>query len=289
MAQPGRPPRRGREPSPKDFALPLPQQTAVRIPKEPNAKENDNVGLWLDKLVPLERDGWALKDKFRDHSLKPFCKKHESPVGAQAQLRQEEMVAAFHGGHGGLHRSLRAQCDGRLLIDYGGANTIETALSFHRIWGVPRVAGSALKGVVRTLLTDEGADPRRVIRLLGDDATKDQQGQAGQVTFYDALPLGGKFELGLDVLTPHYPDYYGKKGPPGEWQDPVPHTFLTVVKTEFVFHLGLSFLPQEERALTIEQRQDELVWLYDALKRALTRYGIGAKTSAGYGRFKATT
>jgi hypothetical protein len=57
--------------------------------------------------------------------------------------------------------------------------------------------------------------------------------------FYDAVPTPGQKDLlALDVLNPHYPDFYRAKDRkvPSDDQDPIPVSFLTVrAEAAFVF------------------------------------------------------
>ncbi|MEN2998479.1 MAG: type III-B CRISPR module RAMP protein Cmr6, partial [Brevinematia bacterium] len=99
------------------------------------------------------------------------------------------------------------------------------------------------------------------------------QEQKGRVIFMDAYPVS-EIKLELDIMNPHYPDYYSKNQPPADWQNPVPITFLTVGKTKFQFLL----LSRDESLL------EKATIL---LKNALKEHGIGAKTSLGYGIFDA--
>jgi len=98
------------------------------------------------------------------------------------------------------------------------------------------------------------------------------QKQKGKVIFFDAYP-DESIELKIDIMNPHYPDYYGGDKPPADWQNPVPIKFLTVEKTKFLFYLA-------------SRDKDLLTKAENLLKDALKNYGIGAKTSLGYGVFE---
>jgi hypothetical protein len=78
----------------------------------------------------------------------------------------------------------------------------------------------------------------------------------------------------VDVLTPHHPGYYGKRGdasanPPWDFDDPNPVNFLAV---QGAFHVAL-------------QAPDEAIaaFAFEVLRSALAEAGIGAKTAADYG------
>ncbi|MCX8029872.1 MAG: type III-B CRISPR module RAMP protein Cmr6 [Brevinematales bacterium] len=97
------------------------------------------------------------------------------------------------------------------------------------------------------------------------------QEQKGKVIFMDAYPVDD-IKLEIDIMNPHYPDYYSGDKPPADWQSPNPITFLTVGKTKFQFCL----LSKDDSLL------NKATLL---LKEALKEHGIGAKTALGYGIF----
>jgi CRISPR-associated protein Cmr6 len=103
--------------------------------------------------------------------------------------------------------------------------------------------------------------------------------KAGCAVFLDAIPKE-KPTLQLDIMNPHFPDYYGDNTssvPPTDWQNPSPVLFLTVApNTEFCFAVGW------RGTLNQVLRDQAKEWLIGGL----TELGAGAKTSAGYGYFK---
>jgi len=112
-------------------------------------------------------------------------------------------------------------------------------------------------------------------------------GNAGRAVFFDAIPTSVP-KLELDIMNPHFPDYYGddSKHPtkyPTDWQSPRPVFFLTVApQTEFCFAVGWrGDVDENARHL----RELAKTWLLGGL----TELGAGAKTSAGYGYFSKST
>jgi len=86
------------------------------------------------------------------------------------------------------------------------------------------------------------------------------------------ITVGGSDEPIVNAI------HYAGKEPPTDWQNPVPMKFLTMENTKFEFYLGVKSKNSEE--------------LLDKTKRllleALKEYGIGAKTSLGYGILEET-
>lgn len=164
----------------------------------------------------------------------------------------------------------------RLLINLGGSSVYETSLLIHRNYSVPLVPGTAVKGVTNhygTMLKEEGKiSEQEYIRMFGD------QNRKGEVIFFDALPIveGNKDFVVLDIMNVHYGDYYtdeSGKTPPGDWMNPNPVFFLAVEKgTKFKFSVASKDNDLADKATTL-------------LEEAISKIGVGAKTSAGYGYF----
>lgn len=114
------------------------------------------------------------------------------------------------------------------------------------------------------------------------------QEDSGDCIFYEAvvaeLPKT-KTLFELDVMTPHFKEYYDDVNssspkfnrPPHDGQNPVPISFVAVAAgTTFAFAVGLR--RGGDRAAVSQAVQ----WL----KQALYVLGVGAKTAAGYGVFE---
>ncbi len=103
----------------------------------------------------------------------------------------------------------------------------------------------------------------KIVRIFGN------QQQKGKLIVLDAYPTN--FEgFDIDIMNPHFPDYYDKGEPPADWQNPNPITFLTIPEnTEFNFYF------KNTSAYGGNLEED--------LKKAFEYIGIGAKTAIGYG------
>lgn len=189
------------------------------------------------------------------------------------------------------HRAIRfrAKCSWRMVVGLGEQSLAETDLLVHPIYGLPYVPGSALKGLTRAYMQFEGGgddgdaisnnsttgEPSSLMtRIFGT------QQESGAVIFFDAIPANTEpLQLDVDVMNPHYPDYYRDstgKHPPSDDQKPIPVHFLTVGRATFHFAVAPG-----DRSTTQDDAHLAATWL----KQALRDYGVGAKTNAGYGRF----
>jgi CRISPR-associated protein Cmr6 len=186
----------------------------------------------------------------------------------------------------------------RLVCGMGLPHPVETSILLDRLTGAPYLPGSSVKGMLRgaAKLAAAGEFPTDFVSpqdasfwkgnldLIFGPAVEKTSGPAkGEMVFYDALPEKWPV-LELDVLTPHYAEYYSDKegrNPPADWYNPTPVYFLAVkAGTSFLFwYRSLAGDPQK-------RTQDE-----DAIARllpvALDWLGIGGKKSSGYGWFSA--
>lgn len=174
-------------------------------------------------------------------------------------------------------------CSTRVIVGLGNDTLLEVGMTFNRTYGMPIIPGSALKGLCRRYYLKH---------LNGSGEVKDANGKpvvtakfytlfgstdaGGLITFFDAwcVPTsapGGP--LRQDVITVHHKNYYGKKGatPPTDFDDPTPISFLSATGS-FLFAVKGPTPEWTEFAMNL-------------LKIALADYGVGGKTSSGYGRF----
>lgn len=111
------------------------------------------------------------------------------------------------------------------------------------------------------------------------------QRREGSIIFFDAFPdpkcLEGKNNrkpvLELDIMNPHYQPYYQQGEAPGDWHSPTPIFFFAVPRG-IKFQFAVAARDKEGKKLIEKAR----ALLIDALKN----FGIGAKTSLGYGKLE---
>jgi len=175
----------------------------------------------------------------------------------------------------------------RVAINMGNESILETSIALHPLHGFPFLSGSAIKGVTRHYVKDNGLlGQPDIVRFFGHEpgAVGGPGALAqGDLIFGDAWPQAIGAHLELDLMNPHYGRYYRDGRWPADNQDPVPVTFLAIKKgVAFEFVLALSLkgrLAASTAASTVLDQMEQLV------REALRTYGIGAKTGAGYGYF----
>lgn len=286
----GFPPARGSPPpgggGSQEFGGRLPAAPAdtAEVLRTFNWKDCRNPGLVFERFAPDLSSARAQEAREKKAGLEMVRRCGQERELLQALLARRAALAKEH-----LVKSFTATTRSRLVVGLGRKGTYEVGLSFHRIYGVPYIPGSALKGIARSyaslVLGKAEKDPELqevfgvAIELQGDREPR-RVDRAGEVVFWDAFPEK-PVELDLDVMNPHYPEYYGDtsgRTPPSNWQDPVPVYFLTVA-TGTPFRVTLS------TRRTDAQGQQRLGLASQWLREGLSRLGAGAKTSSGYGYF----
>ncbi len=100
-------------------------------------------------------------------------------------------------------------------------------------------------------------------------------GFAGKAVFYDAIPAVAPVFV-TEMMNPHFPKYYSGNEFPHDAQDPQPVAFLALEKgAQFLCAVG----SRRGNAEVAERG-----WAF--LKYGLREYGIGGKTSSGFGIFR---
>ncbi len=260
----------------------------------------DNPGLVLERYQPVSR-GSAEQAEPYSTFLKEVC--DLSPPGIYAEA-YEEWKAAVLGMPGVRAREFETR--GRVIVGLGAESVRETGITLLHLYGAPVLPGSALKGLARRYLTRRGEarseDELEEIAtvmfgrgagkpVLGKRRSQRENGEeidaaAAYLTYFDAWYVPGSAPrdkpLRRDIITVHHPRYYRSQGkpsgedtlPPVPWDldDPNPVAFISARGRFLVAVLGPDAEGQwAEQALMV-------------LERALADWGIGAKTSSGYGR-----
>jgi CRISPR type III-B/RAMP module RAMP protein Cmr6 len=260
----------------------LPGETEQVLLRQEQACKN--LGLLLDKYAPQTAVRESQEKSIWLRKIEPN-KRIDIRLAKAAYDRWLNATAAAGASH------FRAETDWRMVVGLGGETVLETDLTLHHLYGIPFIPGSALKGLVRmyAALEDKDmyiedaqgkkgpskkidTDHKDILRIFGS------QEKAGSVIFLDAMPLDGRATISLDIMNAHYPEYYGGTKPPTNDQNPNPVTFLTVEKTTFVFALA-------PRRQGNSQDMKDVLDAQEWLKKAIQKYGVGAKTNAGYGYF----
>ncbi len=256
-----------------DYPIPKTTVAALLVHR---GKAPQNPGLLFDRLAP----DWVRQATLKKDGLDAVRTAAERVDVNLLQSIYARWSAAARWAHA---EPFTLQTDWRFVAGLGRKGPLEVGFSFSR-YGFPILPGSSVKGIARAYaLLVEGleADSPDLVAIFGrpPEGEKEEMAQAGGAIYFDAIPVRAP-KLELDVMNPHYPEYYQHKKPPTAWQSPIPVYFLTVAPgTEIAFAVGWrTELDETGLRLLALARQ----WLEGGLKEL----GAGAKTTAGYGYFE---
>jgi len=271
------------------------QEKARFIKSVINGKEYSIIKEFMEDLDHFKTDKNSVEDanlskifdKISDDEFKKFLRRYSNKVFNKSQNfvphlspMNKNLIDFYkekYGARGFSYRKLTLTTKERLLIGIGNPHIYEVGLSLHPLYGIPYIPGSELKGLSRSYykleknLSDKTAE---LAKIFGDQSKK------GSIEFLDAYLSGGQKDIfELDIMDPHYGDYYITKGEkvPADYLTPVPIFFLAIspgTKFEtFVFSMG-------------EEANEILEDVLKAMKKWFNKIGIGAKTTVGYGRME---
>jgi len=164
----------------------------------------------------------------------------------------------------------------------------ENGFAFLHPYGLPYLAGSGVKGVLRRAAQELagsnenfGWSQEVIIQLFGlEPKTGSDMASGGALRFFDVVPeIAGK-SMGVDIMNPHYGDYYQGKSTPHDAGSPIPVFFLVVPPgSKFTFVVDCPRAYHLPEALRIKWRD----MIGAAFTHAFDWLGFGAKTAVGYG------
>jgi|GEM_PF-579179 len=203
------------------------------------------------------------------------------------------------------HKVVDLSTEGRMIVGLGSESVLETGIRLHHTYGMPVIPGSALKGLAahycdhvwgerQTPKPSEDALKFRGARHEDKKNHREAEphgeyhdfifgntDESGCIRFHDAwlLPDSEKEPLKFDVMTPHHVEWNNLTDPkpPTDFDSPVPVPFLSVTGT---FRIAVSW-----HGPSNDQTQNWTELALSLVRDSLFEWGIGGKTSSGYGRF----
>lgn len=255
--------------------LALPRSTSDVFRTTPLESSQLNKGLLFDRYFDRYDQSFAVDSKADSKELQRFVGLAGNSVAIEkAVLRQTSLVNALNG------KLAVFNTDWHFVTGMGNSHPVENGFTWHQTLGTPYIPGSSVKGILRAWMEYSGEATEDLISSWFGDGSDKNQGKAGSLIFFDALPRIQP-HLGIDIMTPHSGNWYanGASGSmkasdiPGDWHTPVPISFLVTKQASFVFSIAPRFF----------QAQFLAVEAVEHLKSALAWLGAGAKTGAGYG------
>ncbi len=217
---------------------------------------------------------------------------------ALAALRARQIAAAEAIGEAVL--IYPAKLSAPLPTGLGNEHPLENGFAFLNPYGLPYLAGSGVKGVLRRAAEElasgewgdrEGWDQATIDTLFGPGEDRLAAGanfRRGALAFWDLLFAPGKNDASLlkvEIMTPHHSGYLQGSGTPHANESPTPIPFLAVAagcEATLFIQIDSAQIPVEQSAL----RSDWKPLMTSALAHAGEWLGFGAKTAVGYGRLE---
>lgn len=256
---------------------------------ETSLTPNNNIySVVVRKLI----ENIAPEFKFTDFSRNITIKLYEAYSCDNPQLRSLLTIASSMVDE--VFRSASRMFDVALLINMEAVTRIvvhtrspfmplEIGVAWHPYLNLPYIPSTALKGVLRAYIEESKAAicDLGIVRLLGSTS------EVSGIFVSDALPVGcSKTLIEPDVLTPHYSEARAdtEYGISEVQARPIPIVFPTIApgtKLKFVIAVDDMHTTQIDR-----QKATCLAKELPGIVERAFEYGIGAKTSVGYGAVK---
>ena len=229
---------------------------------------------------PIWGDAWKLDKNGKAAALRECLKLGDAAPPLKALLARQQTLADA------LPEDRRYIIDARSTAPFatglGLEHPVENGFAFLSPYGLPYLAGSGVKGVLRRAaeeLRDDGdtdLSPVVIDALFGPEDTDDAR--RGALTCWDMFPKPAKDSLVVEIMTPHFNHYLQDGGTPHDAGKPIPIPFLAVpAGSEFRFVITC------EPALLPADIGDWKAVIDKIITHAFDWLGFGAKTSVGYG------
>jgi CRISPR-associated protein Cmr6 len=120
-----------------------------------NGNRCDNIGLWLDRFLTVNLQNWEItQEAKRRHRLMELIGRPEWRSQMQEKLNalqnRHEAMLKWYKQRDFAVRHIEAKPVWRFVVGLGAAHVLETGITLHRLFGLPIIPGSALKGAART-------------------------------------------------------------------------------------------------------------------------------------------
>ncbi|MBI4468136.1 MAG: type III-B CRISPR module RAMP protein Cmr6 [Acidobacteria bacterium] len=241
--------------------------------------------------LPFWKNDWSAIKEGKQKELKKVgvIPEHASRVMGELSERQRAIGEAIGA------EVIPAFSTSPFATGLGWEHPNENGFAFLHPYGLPYLAGSGVKGVLRDAareLADGPDDDRRgwtkdaVTVLFGpapEEIQKPEDASRGALRFFDVIPEIDGTGMDVDIMNPHYSEYYQGKSTPHDAGQPLPIFFLVVpTKSKFNFVVDC---PREHQ-LPEELRTRWRNMIRTAFEHAFDWLGFGAKTAVGYGAMR---
>ena len=194
------------------------------------------------KSRPQGKDERATFDRECAGVLKDLCPLPASSLNTLKAIRaRQQALIAHYGSHG---YRVATTSTAPFTTGLGNEHPIENGFAFLTPYGLPYLAGSGVKGILRRAmqeLRDDGEDGftmAAIDALFGPEKIdKPEDARRGALDFWDVFPNPAGGRLAVEIMTPHFGGYYQNGDTPHDSGSPIPVSFLALpAKSQFDFH-----------------------------------------------------
>lgn len=236
--------------------------------------------------------GWQLDKNGKAAALRHALKLGSATAVLDALIKRQDKLAEA------LPEDRRFILDARSTAPFatglGLEHPIENGFAFLSPYGLPYLAGSGIKGVLRRAaeeLESEGELPAGTVpTLFGPENIREpEDARRGTLACWDVFPMPPSGEMAVEIMTPHFNHYFqpekGKEqfATPHDAGKPNPIPFLAMpaeARFRFVVTCEPGLLPD-----TMPRGEWNTV-LEKIFVHAFDWLGFGAKTAVGYGAMR---
>lgn len=255
-------------------------------------------------FFPVWQNTWLMDDRAKNTALEKVL-----PYSSAAQVQTQALIVRQDALMANIDTSLKLSISAKSLAPFmtgtGMEHPLENGFAFIQPYGLPYLAGSSVKGVLRhtaRLLAENafgegsyGWNLKTEEALFGSDVPTGNENAdqflRGALTFWDVIvspkpDINKKQSMAVDILTPHQSHYLQGTDTPHDSGQPIPVPFLCVAAgADFNFHITANPHLLEQAGLSDCWQ----TMLQKCFEYTLDWFGFGAKTAVGYGVLKLDT
>jgi CRISPR-associated protein Cmr6 len=229
---------------------------------------------------PIWKSDWQLDKSGKANALGQSLKLGHAKWVLDALCRRQNAIADTFPSE--YRCVMNAISTAPFATGLGLEHPVENGFAFLSPYGLPYLAGSGVKGILRRAAEELFGEVNEIIKaLFGHEDAKDAR--RGALTCWDVFPVppengSHKDSLVVEIMTPHFSDYYQGNSSPHDAGKPNPIPFLAVpAGSKFRFVIIC------EPTLLTNAVTDWKEPLGKIIEHAFDWLGFGAKTAVGYG------
>ena len=257
-------------------------------------EKDSSPGMHFSQLFRFWSNDWSKPKESKAEAIRELCKLPASSVAQLAALA-ERIKACRSATPNSL--TLDAQSIAPFATGLGNEHPLENGFAFLNPYGLPFLAGSGIKGVLRQAARELASDDwghhteweaTAIEALFGKESEdSDTTHFRGVLSFWDVIPQLKGDALSVEIMTPHQTHYYQNGATPHDSGAPSPIFFLAVPPgSSFVFHVQCDLPRLRIKASDLADHDKWKMLLTQAFEHAFKWLGFGAKTAVGYGAMK---